>query len=250
MGALLYQAGRRAGTSAGDTRIDFQKQVEDKYREQLAQLLTPLVGAGNFTAEVQADVNLDESQATRESYDKDGALSAPSRAIGPAPARTASIAAPGGIPGALSNTPPPAEHAERPASAAAAGRAPRQSVACRRPGAAAPAPALPTRRRSRPTISPAPMTSARKSRSRAPRPARSSGSRSRCCCASEPGKPRAPGRDRPDHRSRPRRGRRRSQSRRRQVTVISRKFTPAAGDRRVGAGLVRQPAGSDGRRAT
>ena len=45
----------------------------------LALLLTPLVGAGNFTAEVQADVNLDETSATRESFDKDGRL----RAINP-----------------------------------------------------------------------------------------------------------------------------------------------------------------------
>jgi hypothetical protein len=62
--------------SASDARIDFQRRIEDKYREQLVQLLTPLVGAGNFTAEVQADVDLDESQATRESYDKEGVLAA------------------------------------------------------------------------------------------------------------------------------------------------------------------------------
>ena len=62
--------------AAGDERIAFQRRVEDKYRAQLIQLLTPLVGAGNFTAEVQADVDLDETQATRESYDKEGALRA------------------------------------------------------------------------------------------------------------------------------------------------------------------------------
>ena len=60
--------------AANDKRIEFQRRVEDKYRQQLTQLLTPLVGAGNFTAEVQADVNLDETSATRESYDKAGAL--------------------------------------------------------------------------------------------------------------------------------------------------------------------------------
>lgn len=105
MGALLSKSGGRDGTSAGDTRIDFQRRVEDKYREQLAQLLTPMVGAGNFTAEVQADVDLDESQATRESYDKQGQVL---RAERGAWTGTSKDGAPGGIPGTLSNTPPPA----------------------------------------------------------------------------------------------------------------------------------------------
>jgi flagellar M-ring protein FliF len=107
MGALLSKSGSGGGPSGGDTRIDFQRRVEDKYREQLAQLLTPLVGAGNFTAEVQAEVDLDETQATRESYDKDNSVVRAEQGNwtgqGPNPA-----AAPGGIPGALSNTPPPA----------------------------------------------------------------------------------------------------------------------------------------------
>lgn len=103
MGALLSKSGGKYAT-AGDTRIDFQRRVEDKYREQLAQLLTPMVGAGNFTAEVQADVDLDESQATRESYDKQGQVM---RAEQGAWTGTSKEGAPGGIPGTLSNTPPP-----------------------------------------------------------------------------------------------------------------------------------------------
>ncbi|WP_404336144.1 flagellar basal-body MS-ring/collar protein FliF [Sphingomonas sp. MMS12-HWE2-04] len=104
MGALLSKSGSN-GASAGDTRIDFQRRVEDKYRVQLAQLLTPLVGSGNFSAEVQADVDLDESQATRESYDKQGNVI---RAEQGAWTGTSKDGQPGGIPGALSNTPPPA----------------------------------------------------------------------------------------------------------------------------------------------
>ena len=107
MGSLLTKAGGNDGAgAASDARIDIQRRVEDKYRTQLIALLTPLVGAGNFTAEVQADVNLDESQATRESYEKQGVLRAETgnwtgnQKDGPA--------APGGIPGALSNTPPAA----------------------------------------------------------------------------------------------------------------------------------------------
>ncbi|KRC79554.1 flagellar basal-body MS-ring/collar protein FliF [Sphingomonas sp. Root241] len=104
MGALLSKSGGKDGT-AGDTRIDFQRRVEDKYREQLAQLLTPMVGAGNFTAEVQADVDLDESQATRESYDKQGQVMRAEQGAWTGTSKDGQT--PGGIPGALSNTPPP-----------------------------------------------------------------------------------------------------------------------------------------------
>ena len=113
LGALLTKPGGQAG-SGNDERIDFQRRLEDKYRTQLIQLLTPLVGAGNFTAEVQADVNLDETQATRESYDKDGSLRAET---GNWTGDLKTNAAPGGIPGALSNTPPPASTLQTPQAA-------------------------------------------------------------------------------------------------------------------------------------
>ena len=108
-GALLSK--KDGADSATDERLAFQRRVEDKYRQQLIQLLTPLVGAGNFTAEVQADVNLDESSATRESFDKAGALRAET---GNWTGNQANAQAPGGIPGALSNTPPPASQLSTP----------------------------------------------------------------------------------------------------------------------------------------
>ena len=108
MGALLTKAGGNDGAgAASDARIDIQRRVEDKYRTQLIALLTPLVGAGNFTAEVQADVNLDESQATRESYEKQGVLRAET-GNWTGNQKEGAAAGPGGIPGALSNTPPAA----------------------------------------------------------------------------------------------------------------------------------------------
>lgn len=105
MGALLSSKDAQAGASAGDARIDYQRRVEEKYRLQLSKLLTPLVGAGNFSAEVQADVNLDEQQATSETYDKAGTLRAEQ---GQWQSPQGAPSAPGGIPGALSNTPPAA----------------------------------------------------------------------------------------------------------------------------------------------
>jgi flagellar M-ring protein FliF len=119
MGALLSKKGNEAN-SASDARIDYQRRIEDKYREQLVQLLTPLVGAGNFTAEVQADVDLDENQATRESYDKQGVLAAEQGAW----TGNKDGNAPGGIPGALSNTPPPASTITAPNAQPTPGAAP------------------------------------------------------------------------------------------------------------------------------
>jgi flagellar basal-body M-ring protein/flagellar hook-basal body protein fliF len=120
MGGLLTKGANEGAISAAtDERIAFQRRVEEKYRAQINQLLTPLVGAGNFTAEVQADVDLNETQATKESYDKTGALrveqgqwTSNGKDGGQAP---------GGIPGALSNTPPPASTLTAPQPAAPAG---------------------------------------------------------------------------------------------------------------------------------
>jgi flagellar M-ring protein FliF len=113
MGALLSQPGAKDGTgSGGDARIEFQSRVEEKFREQLGKLLTPLLGAGNFSAEIQADVNLDENQATRETYDKDNAVVRAEQGNYTTPQGEG--ATPGGIPGALSNTVPAATTVERP----------------------------------------------------------------------------------------------------------------------------------------
>ena len=106
MGALLSKPSDGSDASTlSDERIDYQRRIEDKYRAQLNTLLTPLLGAGNFSAEIQADVDLDESQATRESYDKQGVVRAEQ---GTWQGNTPGETTPGGIPGALSNTAPAA----------------------------------------------------------------------------------------------------------------------------------------------
>jgi flagellar M-ring protein FliF len=143
MGALLSKPGDGDGANAAtDQRIAYQRRIEDKVRTQLAGLLTPLVGPGNFTAEVQADVDLDETQATRESYDKDGALRT-DQGNWVGDQKDGASQAPGGIPGALSNTPPPPATVSapkpQPAAPAANGPATANNPAST-PGAAAAAP--------------------------------------------------------------------------------------------------------------
>lgn len=119
MGALLSQPGSGDGPGAmSDKRIDFQRRVEDKFRAQLTKLLTPLVGPNNFSAEIQAEVDLDENQATKEVYDRQGALRA-EQGNWTTPDGTV---VPEGIPGALSNSAPAPSTLDRPNQPPAAGQ--------------------------------------------------------------------------------------------------------------------------------
>ncbi|MCP9221255.1 flagellar M-ring protein FliF [Erythrobacter sp. LQ02-29] len=89
-------------TSDGSVGLDLQRQFEEKLRAQIAQLLVPIVGEGNFSSEVQVELDLNEMTSAQENYDKDGALRSEtqsrSQQSGAGPA--------GGVPGVLANTPP------------------------------------------------------------------------------------------------------------------------------------------------
>jgi flagellar M-ring protein FliF len=102
-GALLSQD--EAG--ADNRSFQLQLQMEDRYRQALAGLLGPMLGQGNYSVEVHADVELEESQSTRETYPKDDkALRREEGNSSTSPSASSSQAI--GIPGALSNQPPPA----------------------------------------------------------------------------------------------------------------------------------------------
>lgn len=88
----------------GDRQLRVQGEVEDRYRRSITSLLTPIVGAGNFTAEVSADLDFSERQATRETFPTDEARVRQEKGKwssdkGESPGY--------GIPGALSNSIPP-----------------------------------------------------------------------------------------------------------------------------------------------
>lgn len=85
-------------------RLDLQAQMEGKLRGQIDQLLTPMFGPGNFTSEVQVDLDMDEVTSARETYDKQGAVRQESQSQSQMGGGGSAI----GVPGILSNTPPPA----------------------------------------------------------------------------------------------------------------------------------------------
>lgn len=110
-GQLLSDA-----SAPGSDRIELQARLEDKLRAQLDQLLTPMLGMGNFTSEIQVELDMDEVTSARERYDKDGVIRSETQAQsqGAAPGQAV------GVPGALSNTPPPPTQAVAGAPAAGA----------------------------------------------------------------------------------------------------------------------------------
>lgn len=92
----------------GSDRLELQARLEDKLRAQLEQLLTPMLGAGNFTSEIQVELDMDEVTSARESYDKNGVVRSETSQQSQAGTQPGQA---GGVPGALSNTPPPATQA-------------------------------------------------------------------------------------------------------------------------------------------
>ena len=102
---VIDQHGRLLSSAKpGDTdRLDLQSRLEEKLRSQVSQLLTPMLGEGNFSSEIQVDLDMDQLTSARESYDKQGVVRSETQSASQgAGAGTAS-----GVPGVLSNTPPP-----------------------------------------------------------------------------------------------------------------------------------------------
>ncbi len=89
---------------ASSDRLELQGRMEEKLRNQLDALLTPMLGAGNFSSEIQVDLDMDQVTSARESYDKEGVLRSETQAA----SQTSGPGQAGGIPGVVSNTPPPA----------------------------------------------------------------------------------------------------------------------------------------------
>ncbi|KRB86678.1 flagellar M-ring protein FliF [Sphingomonas sp. Root710] len=106
-GRLLSASGNDPMSAASTRQVDIQNKIEQRYLDALNKILTPIVGPGNFTAEVHADVDFTETQATRESFPKDTAVVRSEQGAWTGDKNGAGGEA-SGIPGALSNQPPAA----------------------------------------------------------------------------------------------------------------------------------------------
>ncbi|MBT0670424.1 flagellar M-ring protein FliF [Novosphingobium profundi] len=96
------------GAGADGDRLDLQARMEAKLREQVSQLLSPILGEDNFSSEIQVDLDMDDVTSARESYDKDGVVRSESQQQ----SQTTGTGAAAGVPGVLANTPPPQTQAQ------------------------------------------------------------------------------------------------------------------------------------------
>ena len=102
-GRLLNQRDALAATS--QQQLAVQEAYEQRYMDALARLLTPIVGADNYTAEVHLDLDFSEVQLAREGFPETPGVLRSEQSEMSSDGASAPV---GGIPGALSNLPPPA----------------------------------------------------------------------------------------------------------------------------------------------
>jgi len=120
-GGLLTNPSRDTEVGLSSQQLEYKSHVEKILRERVSNLLTPIVGIGNFNSEVNADIDFTRTEQTNETFD-------PTTQIIRSQQETIQESAEGrarGIPGATANTPPntPALAATPPSNAAAAASA-------------------------------------------------------------------------------------------------------------------------------
>lgn len=108
--SVVDQYGRLLSTDAsdpiamaGDRQLRLKTEREQLLRKRVESLLTPILGMGNVAVEVTLDMEFTESEITREDYAPDGiAIRSEQENV----TETVSSKV-GGVPGAVTNTPPP-----------------------------------------------------------------------------------------------------------------------------------------------
>ena len=110
-GRLLSNPNGDEASGMSDTQLEYRMRLENIYRTRVESLVTPMVGAGNVSAQVNIDVDFTRSEVTEERVDPTGnALRSEQTTMD-----QESNAKAMGIPGAVANT-PPAQASVNPAS--------------------------------------------------------------------------------------------------------------------------------------
>ena len=110
-GHLLTQPNTSA-RDLNDAQLKYTADVEGRVQRRIEAILGPIVGNGNVHAQVTAQVNFDNKEQTDEQYRPNGdATQAAIRSRQVSESDQSGSPYPGGVPGALSNTPAPAPSA-------------------------------------------------------------------------------------------------------------------------------------------
>ena len=110
-GHLLTQSNTSA-RDLNDGQLKYAADVEGRVQRRIEAILGPIVGNGNVHAQVTAQINFDNKEQTDEQYRPNGdASQAAVRSRQVSESDQVGSPYPGGVPGALSNTPAPAPSA-------------------------------------------------------------------------------------------------------------------------------------------
>lgn len=89
------------------SQLDYIRQMESYYAQRIEAIVSPIVGDGNVKAEVRADLDFSESEATSETYKPNPTPDAQAvRSLQTVDDVNSANAAAQGVPGALTNQPP------------------------------------------------------------------------------------------------------------------------------------------------
>ena len=104
-GSLLTRMRDRHSAGLDSTQLGYVEEVENSYIKRIETILEPVLGRGNFRAQVTADVDFDSTEQTSETYRPNPP---PNTAIRSQQnnENLTNQPAPIGVPGALSNQPP------------------------------------------------------------------------------------------------------------------------------------------------
>ena len=101
-GALLSKSADDPDSILSDSQLEHRMRLESIYRSRIMSLVTPIVGPGNVSAQVNLDIDFTRNETTEEIVDPKGTATRSKQTTldisTDLPAR--------GIPGAVSNTPP------------------------------------------------------------------------------------------------------------------------------------------------
>ena len=137
---VVDQQGRLLSTPDGhdefslrEQQFDMAHRLEDDYRQRVESLLAPLVGVGRVRAQVVAQMDMSVTEEAREQYRPDSQIV---RSEQTSEQTTREGGGSQGVPGALSNQPPPAGVASAPSATAPAGAAPAGAAGGAKPAGA------------------------------------------------------------------------------------------------------------------
>ena len=101
-GRLLSQPSDDPALLIGDTQLQYRMRLENIYRSRIESIVTPIVGAGNVTAQVNLEIDFTRSETTEQSVDPEStAILSEQNTLDVSSSPDAK-----GIPGAIANTAP------------------------------------------------------------------------------------------------------------------------------------------------